>query len=1223
MFWTIAKFEAWYQLRSPLLWLWLLASTDFTASIYVFEPMRLGEGSSIVATSANSFFSVFAGIALTLMIPMTGILGPAIVRDLQLGSGELLKATPITRSGYVLGRFFGVFSVFALIYALHIPVIWLACHVPGLPTDKFTDFEVVALLQPAAVMASTLFATAGLLFAIGTITRSGLVSYVLVALLIAAWVFAMSKIALGGFEELRNAIDWTGVSSVYLSNETRSIHERNTQLLTLNYDFFVNRAVWVGVGIAGIALAWLLQGARGGLWGNRRADSASGLLTPEAGQLKKFTTPLDARSVRTQLLARLAMDLKRILISPAYAVLIIGGMFLVWLVANNAGQLDDRALEPVTRLIIEDLMLPTAIIVLIVAGVFSSELVWGDTDRKIHELVDVTPCANWLNVAPKVLVIIVASVIFAIASAGIGMMAQAIKGYALFEVSKFASWFIWPMVIFSSQIAILAITCHCVMPNKLLGWGLFLAITAGIDIAAEVGGFDHVLLAYGFGADVPLSDFNGQAHFWVNGLWLDLHWTLVAGALFCLSILMWRRGTEQRLKPRLAQLPTSFKSSTGIAMATFASLSLVSSGLILYNNPFVTQHAQNQARANEELALAPLENISGPTVVALKIDVDIRPKKHIATARGVMTIENRTSAPLSRMIFNSSQVTLQSASMPGATRGQPIGNYGVEFWSFAQPMQPGEKRDLSFETTINANTIAASQPITSVVSNGTFIDSRQLVPILRVARDTWITDLDDRKKFNLPKKRPIAAAMMNENKYTPGSGWIDAQISIETDEGQIPIAPGVLVKETKQNGRVSRVYRPPTKINNMFSLHSANYLVKRDTVILPEGPVALEIYYLPGFTRNLTQMMGAMKSSLTSLSGRLGTYPFQVLRIVQAPGYGKEGYAAQALAGLVPFYEDGGWLQKGLGIGFNSLSKTIAHETAHMWWAHQVAPSNQPGALVLTESLAELSAWIVGSEQELQSGEFTYDQGGYETINQYEIGRGKESVGEPTLALMENEKYLAYYKGPLALQSVRDQMGADKFDAVLKRFVARYAFSDKPFPNIQDLLSELRREAGPELAPLFSQLFEDRVRWQSNISKFSASGSPRSGWTINVTAAAWTEHLSPLGEVERSQGIPKAKIRFGIVSNCNQSQIDALPPREESDEELILDTDCGAWSQTEEFRSDFTPNQMAYVFKSNLLARANAVGLGKFFLGEFPHGNRTLLPTYVPHEDFLPPRPTP
>ncbi|MEY3234759.1 MAG: hypothetical protein RL230_2030 [Pseudomonadota bacterium] len=328
MFWTITRFEAWYQLRNVYLLAWAFLSLSVTSALFLYEPMRIDPGESLISTSATYFLPIFLGIVVGLMVPMTAILGGAVVRDLQLGSGELLKATLLTRTGYVFGRFFGAFLPIALIYLLHVVLIWLVCQWPGLPSNKYPDFELAALLQPAAIMATTLLSMACILFAVGTLARSALVSYIIIALLIGAWVFTLTKVEFGGYEDMRVALDWTGFASVLIANDMLSIHERNIELLTLSPDFYQNRIVWLCIGGMSLLAAWLLQGTRGGLWGKRRVDAAAGPMPPEPGSLKRYQTKLDLAALRTQIWARLTLDLKRICFgsSPTtQAVLVTGG----------------------------------------------------------------------------------------------------------------------------------------------------------------------------------------------------------------------------------------------------------------------------------------------------------------------------------------------------------------------------------------------------------------------------------------------------------------------------------------------------------------------------------------------------------------------------------------------------------------------------------------------------------------------------------------------------------------------------------------------------------------------------------------------------------------------------------------------------------------------------------------------------------------------------------
>lgn len=1222
MFWTVARFEAWYQLRNVYLLAWAFLSLTVTATIFLFEPMRIDPGGSLIATSANYFLPTFLAIVIGLMIPMTAILGGAVVRDLQLGSGELLKATLLTRSGYVFGRFLGAFLPIALIYLLHILLIWLVCQSPSLPIDKYPDFKLAALLQPAAIMATTLLFTACILFAVGTLARSALVSYIIVALMIGAWVFTLTKVEFGGYEEMRHILDWTGYASILIANDTLSIHERNTALFTLSPDFFRNRILWLSVGGFSLFSAWLLQGARGGLWGNRRVDADAGQLSPETGRLKRHQTKMDLAALRTQIWAKLTLDLKRIVISPAFGLLIAGSIYLFWTVANNTGSFGDRGIEPVTRLLVKELYSPSLLLIVLTTSIFASELVWGDTDRRIHELIDVTPSGTWVYVFPKLAVICFATMTFVLVGSAVGLAAQAAKGYPLFEVGKIALWLWLPLALSIFQFSALALFCHCVTPNKVWGWLVYFALAIGVSLVADLIGFGHVLLDFGLIGLPPLSDFNGQAHFWKNNAWLQLHWTLIAGIFLLSAVLMWRRGVEQRLKPRLLTLPMVLRSRSGIALAIICLTSFASASWIFYNtnvaNSFATDRDYKKWAAQLERDLAPLEARPGPTIIAIKLEVDIRPKTVTATANGTLTLENRTGRPLAQFILNHSSITLVSATMPDAKLMQEVKDYGIAIWTFTKPLQPGEKRNLSFKTLLDGNTVAVTDPLTAVVSNGSFIESTQLVPSLRIDRDSWLSVVKERKKEGLPEKRPLPQAMLDENYYTPGSGWVDADITVSTDIGQIPIAPGILVRETIKDGRVTRQFRPPVKIKNLFAIQSANYVVMREQIQLENGPVDLEIYHLPGFNRNLQTIMTAMKGSLKTFTKLYGPYPFGVLRIVQTPSYGAEDIAAQAYAGMVPFYEDGGWLQIIEADGYqNDLAETTVHEVAHMWWGHQIAPPMRPGVLILTEGLAEMTSWVALKELVPNS---SYGTLMGQALRTYEFKRGKEKQGEPTLVMMEGEDYLAYGKAPLALHTLREEMGPEIFDAALLSFLERYRFSDRPYPNVEDFLNTLRRAAEPSLYPLIDQLFNERVTWNSAISRLETSKQKGSGSHVKISAAAWTESLNEIGEVVRNTAIGRAPIRFFDSVPCDKEKLDEIKRLNDVSDNKALQSNCYMSAEAAAFGAELTRSLKYFQFTlpEGMWVGSARVGDAEMFAGKGAVNSRAHVSAHFPPGDFLP-----
>ncbi|MGG2382972.1 hypothetical protein, partial [Salmonella enterica] len=78
-----------------------------------------------------------------------------------------------------------------------------------------------------------------------------------------------------------------------------------------------------------------------------------------------------------------------------------------------------------------------------------------------------------------------------------------------------------------------------------------------------------------------LSDMNGDQIGGPLGWWLRLYWGGIALALATMAHLLWRRGTETRLLPRLRQLPPRLKGPIGGVLVAGLLVSAVT-GVWLY-----------------------------------------------------------------------------------------------------------------------------------------------------------------------------------------------------------------------------------------------------------------------------------------------------------------------------------------------------------------------------------------------------------------------------------------------------------------------------------------------------------------------------------------------------------------------------------------------------------------------------------------------------------------
>jgi len=127
------------------------------------------------------------------------------------------------------------------------------------------------------------------------------------------------------------------------------------------------------------------------------------------------------------------------------------------------------------------------------------------------------------------------------------------------------------------------------------------------------------------------------------------------------------------------------------------------------------------------------------------------------------------------------------------------------------------------------------------------------------------------------------------------------------------------------------------------------------------------------------------------------------------------------------------------------------------------------GGYFMEESLAQYSALMVMEQdvgRERMKKFLRYE------LDSYLRGRGRAREEERPLLYSENQPYVHYWKGSLAMYALRDYIGEERLNAALREYVERNAFSGPPFPNAVDLVDAMRSAAPSEYEYLIEDLFE-------------------------------------------------------------------------------------------------------------------------------------------------------
>ncbi|MFO0335208.1 MAG: M1 family metallopeptidase, partial [Pseudomonadota bacterium] len=764
-------------------------------------------------------------------------------------------------------------------------------------------------------------------------------------------------------------------------------------------------------------------------------------------------------------------DAAFVLRSPAFFVLLgiglLNGGAAMWFTGEWYG----TGSYPVTRLLVEALFGSFALIPIIVAIYYAGELVWRDRDRRVHEIVDATAAPDWAHLIPKIVAIVV--VLGAVALVGVlaGVLVQLAKGHTDLELGRWFLWFVLPVTITAVHLAVLSVLVQVLVPQKFLGWGVMLLYVVA-KVALATAGFEHNLYNYGATPSVPLSDMNGLGRFWVGRAWFQLYWSAVATALVVAAYALWRRGATTELRPRLAAARWRLRGAALGVLVVALGTALGSGAWIYYNtnvlNAYETAPEAEERLARMERELLPFERLPQPKIVDVVVDVQLHPREARAVTRGRYTIENRTDAPIGEIHLRWNPPTrLDRVQLDDATLASQWPEHRYAIYRLARPLQPGERRALGFETTLEERGFPNDRPLTRIVENGTFVNNDELGVSIGMSRDVLLTDRAERRKHGLPPDlRPpkLEDDSARARRMLAADGdWVSLDVTVTTDADQTPVAPGYVVSDTVRDGRRTVRFRTDTPVNHFYSIQSARYAVARDTW----RGTDLVVYHHPGHEANVRRMLDAMKISLELFSERFSPYQFRQARIIEFPGY--EDFA-QAFANTIPYSESIGFVVRAADPDkIDMVTYVTAHEIAHQWWAHQVMASGQQGATMLIESFAQYSALLV--MERLYGRDHVRKFLKYE-LDRYLRSRGSEAVEELPLARVENQAYIHYQKGTLAMYWAKEVLGEDAVDRALRALIRRYAFQAAPYPNTRDFLALLRAEAGPAHDALIADLFE-------------------------------------------------------------------------------------------------------------------------------------------------------
>ena len=1139
MFFPILLFELKYRLRRPATWiyfflLFLMAFLLVTAAGGGFgTAVTIGLGGDGQTVKINSPFSLNI---ITLILSVFGVIiasslmGNPVYRDFEHRAYALFYTTPISKAGYLGGRFGGSYLIAVLVFSGLGLGAAAAGLMPWVEADRFLAHSPAGTyLWPylVLVLPNLLFAGA-VFFTLATLTRNILSTYLGSVLLLIAYLVANSYLEDLKNEHLVAALDTFGIAAVDFTTRYWTPAEKNQLLLPLSSYVLLNRAVWLGVGLGllGLCYARFRFSAFASEKVSRKVRSAAPLAgampaRPASLVLPRVAQVFSASMSLRQWWSLTRLEFRGIVRSRYFAA--IAGAGVIFLLATSAqvGKTFDTPTYPVTYEVLESSLGSFFLFFLAIIIFYSGELVWREREAGVAQIADAGPVPSWVPLLSKLAALSLVQVVLLTVVLVCGLLVQTLKGYFHYEIGLYLQTLFLYELPFLLLLCVLAMVTQVVVNNKYLGFFVMVAYYVANIFRGQLG-LGHRLLSYG-GAPTPgaYSAMNGYGHFLPAFWWTKLLWAGVALLLLLAATLLWVRGTDTTGRLREARRRWSLGSTTALALGLLVSLG--AGGYIFYNtnvlNEYLTPKQGQRRQVAYETQYRRFKDVAQPRIVAVDLATDIFPSARAVRFKGQFMLVNKHARALDTVLVSlpveeHPRVHALALGAPGqATLALNDSTLGLRLYRLARPLAPGDSLPLTLDLYYQERGFPNSGSRTDIVYNGTFISSGYL-PSLGYRREAELQSDQERKGYGLPPRPRMARVndlRARQNTYiSDDADWVRFRTTVSTEADQTAVAPGYLQREWVAGGRCYFTYVMDRPMLNFYTFLSARYKEYKDQWVDSVGhrTIPITIYYQPGHEYNLQRMAAGAKDALAYCSRNFSPYQHQQLRILEFPRYQS---FAQSFANTVPFSESIGFVAHVNDQDPEDLNYpyyVTAHEVAHQWWAHQVIGGNVQGSTLMAEAMAEYSALMVLRHH---NGPTTMQRFLKYDLNGYLTGRAFERKKEVPLALVENQQYIHYRKGSVVMYALQDYLGEGVLNGALKKYVAAVAFQNPPYTNSPEFVGYLRQAAPDSLQGYLTDAFERITLYDNRVTAASRKKLPDGRYQVDFTVKSAKFYADSLG----------------------------------------------------------------------------------------------------------------
>jgi len=1104
MFFEIFWFEIKYNLKRPATYIYFGLFFAFAFFLAILAGNFLPQFKILmdgkVFVNSAYYISMFTRVLSNLgIIIIAAIVGNGVYRDYEYATHSLFFTKPISKFGYLGGRFAGacviatfVLSGIALGYAL-------GCVMPFIDASYVGPSHLSYYIRPYIMFViPNLIFTGVIFFMLAALTRNILSVYVVSILILVFNGIAKSLVSNLSNKYFAALLDPLGGRASDYMTEYLTVAQQNTSQIPMSGVLLINRLIWLGIGL--VLFVVLFMRFR---FDQFSSDSGTRKKVTVLSKVKDIgisnirpTQVFSLSSQFSQFIQISRMEIRNILRSPFFLILVAINILLMAVEATQMGKIYDTTIYPVTAEVAK--VFTGGFVTLIIIVFYSGELIWKERELKINNISDALPVPTRVTFASRFMALAGVEALLLFVNMLCGIIVQICYGYYKFEFGVYIEYLFFIKLLTFILITVIALVIQIFANQKYLGYFLVIAyiLLSGLLLDSLV---EHNMLKYGEPDDIPYSGMNGFGHYWPRFLWFQFYWFCFAGMLIILSSLFWVRGTEENFRARLKTAAGRFKGSTRMAFFLVLLLFIGSGSFIFYNtnilHQYKSEYKQEEAEVNYEKKYKKYEHILQPRITAVEVHADIYPYERAVNFKCSYVLENKTNKPIDsiHVQYNNLADTNEVIFNTPFKRVYADSIQGYNIYVLNRPLMPHDSVVMNMHIHYGAKGFTNSGGGGNIIYNGTFLNSGVL-PSIGYSTNGELGDNQERKKFGLSYKESMPklgdTAALRNNILTGESDWIRYDATVSTSADQIAFTSGNMDKQWQNGGRNYFHYTSAGKILYFVPFVSARYKVKEDHW----NDVSLKIYYNDGDDYNLDRMMRSLKDGLTYYTTNFGPYQFKEVKIMEFP----YGAFAESFANTIPFSENIGFIADVKDDNPEDIDYpyyVTAHELGHQWWAHQVIGANMQGSVIMAETMAQYSALMVMKQRygaDKMKKFLKYE------MNSYLSSRAFEQEKELPLYRTEGQSYVYYRKGSVIMYALQDYIGEHKLDSVLHQYVHDVRFQNPPYTNSLQFLSYISSAVPDSMKYLINDMFKSIIVFNNKTTKAEWKKQADSSYKVHI-----------------------------------------------------------------------------------------------------------------------------